>query len=214
MIIVIGGEKGGSGKSCLAQNLAVFLLLKDRDVLLVDADIQGTSTDWTKERNKNNSVPKINSVQASGDIRETLLDLHTRYQDIVIDVGGQDSDSFRSAMGVATHLLLPFRPKRRDLKTLIKMDQLVRAVKTFNKDLYVRSIITQCPTLPSQVKRILEAKEVCQSFNLLPLNAITTNRNIYDDADEKGLTVIESKADPKAVDEINEIGNEFFFFFL
>ena len=210
MIIVIGGEKGGSGKSCLAQNLAVFLLLKGRDVLLVDADIQGTSTDWTKERNKNDSVPKINAVQASGDIRETLLDLQTRYQDIVIDVGGQDSDSFPSAMGVATHLLLPCRPKRRDLKTLIKMDQLVRAVKTFNKDLYVRSIITQCPTLPSQVKRILEAKEVCESFNLSPLNAITTNRNIYDDADENGLTVIESTTDPKAVAEINEIGIEFF----
>ena len=110
MIIVIGGEKGGSGKSCLAQNLAVFLLLKGRDVLLVDADIQGTSTDWTKERNKNDSVPKINAVQASGDIRETLLDLQTRYQDIVIDVGGQDSDSFRSAMHclrIPTSILRP-----------------------------------------------------------------------------------------------------------
>ena len=25
MILLIGGEKGGSGKSCLAQNLAVYL---------------------------------------------------------------------------------------------------------------------------------------------------------------------------------------------
>jgi chromosome partitioning protein len=28
MIILVGGEKGGSGKSCLAQNLAVYLQQK------------------------------------------------------------------------------------------------------------------------------------------------------------------------------------------
>ncbi len=38
MIILVGGEKGGSGKSCLAQNLAVFLQQKNRDILLLDAD--------------------------------------------------------------------------------------------------------------------------------------------------------------------------------
>ncbi|OTG87931.1 AAA family ATPase, partial [Acinetobacter sp. ANC 3832] len=50
MIILIGGEKGGSGKSCLAQNLAVYLQQKNHDILLLDADPQGTTTDWVKER--------------------------------------------------------------------------------------------------------------------------------------------------------------------
>ena len=53
MIILIGGEKGGSGKSCLAQNIAVYLQNKDRDILLLDADPQGTTTDWVKEREQN-----------------------------------------------------------------------------------------------------------------------------------------------------------------
>ena len=53
MIILIGGEKGGSGKSCLAQNLAVYLQQSGRDVLLVGAAPQGTSTDWAKEREEN-----------------------------------------------------------------------------------------------------------------------------------------------------------------
>ena len=48
MIILVGGEKGGAGKSCLAQNLAVYLQTKNRDVLLLDADPQGTTTDWIK----------------------------------------------------------------------------------------------------------------------------------------------------------------------
>ena len=91
MIILVGGEKGGSGKSCLAQNLAVYLQAKKRDILLLDADPQGTTTDWIKERDDNNKVESIPSVQAAGNIRQILLDLSKRYQDIIIDAGGQDS---------------------------------------------------------------------------------------------------------------------------
>ena len=66
MIILIGGEKGGSGKSCLTQNLAVYLQQKERDILLLDADPQGTTTDWVREREENEDLSNIPSVQASG----------------------------------------------------------------------------------------------------------------------------------------------------
>ena len=29
MILLVGGEKGGSGKSCLAQNIAVYLTMQE-----------------------------------------------------------------------------------------------------------------------------------------------------------------------------------------
>ena len=38
MIILVGGEKGGSGKSCLAQNLAVYLQMRGKDCLLYTSD--------------------------------------------------------------------------------------------------------------------------------------------------------------------------------
>ncbi len=81
MIILVGGEKGGSGKSCLAQNLAVYLQYKNRDILLLDADPQGTTTDWVKERDENSVLKNIPSVQAAGNIRQVLDDLSKRYQD-------------------------------------------------------------------------------------------------------------------------------------
>lgn len=209
MIILVGGEKGGSGKSCLAQNLAVFLQAKQRDILLLDADPQGTTTDWIKERDENSSVKSIPSVQAAGNIRQILLDLSNRYQDIIIDAGGQDSEALRSAMTIATHMLLPFRPKRRDLKTLLHVEKLIRLAKAVNPELYTRAVITQCPTLPSQFQRILDAKEACSSFDLIPLNNFTSNRNIYDDADENGLSVFEMSSDEKAKLEIQMIAEEF-----
>ena len=209
MILLIGGEKGGSGKSCIAQNLAVYLQQRGRDILLLDADPQGTTTDWVRERNINDKLKDMPSVHASGNIRQILKDLSSRYQDLIIDAGGQDSEALRSAMTVATHMLLPFRPKRRDLKTLINVEQLIKLARAVNPSLQTAAVITQCPTLPSQVQRILDAKATCSSFGILPLNAITMNRNVYDDADEDGSSVIESSVDKKASSEIEQIAQEF-----
>lgn len=209
MIILVGGEKGGSGKSCLAQNLAVKKKKKKRDILLLDADPQGTTTDWIKERDENSDLRNIPSVQASGNIRQVLDDLSRRYQDIIIDAGGQDSEALRSAMTIATHMLLPFRPKRRDLKTLVHVEQLIKLAKAVNPELVTKAVITQCPTLPSQAQRILDAKDACESFGLIALNQFTTNRNVYDDADENGLSVFEVDSDPKAKAEIERIVIEF-----
>lgn len=211
MILLVGGEKGGSGKSCLAQNLAVYLQSQGRDILLLDADPQGTSTDWVKERDQNPALNNLASVQCSGNIRQVLLDLSKRYQDIVIDAGGQDSEALRSAMTVATHMLLPFRPKRRDLKTLAHMEGLIKLAQAVNPELMAKAVITQCPTLPSQYQRILDAKAACESFGIMALTNFTSNRNVYDDADEDGSSVFESKndTDGKASGEIRAIAQEF-----
>ena len=212
MIFLVGGEKGGAGKSCLAQNLAVHIAQGGGDVLLVDADPQGTSNGWAAERESlREQFPERAVVQyakASGPIRDWLQDKAKRYSHIVIDTGGADSDALRAAMTVADSMLIPFRPKRRDLKTLPAISELVNTALSFNPNLQVRAIITQCPSLPSQVYRILDAKEACQSFDLQTLNAITMARNSYDDADEDGSSVLESKVDPKAAEEIRAIALE------
>jgi len=208
MILLLGGEKGGSGKSCLAQNLAVWLQARGGDVLLLDADPQGTTADWAAERADQDDLKAIPVVQAHGNIRQTLLDLRSRYRQIVVDAGGADSEALRSAMTVATHMLIPFRPKRRDLKTLPKVENLARLATAVNPALIVRAVITQCPALPSQVQRILDAKDACASFGVQPLEAITTARNIYDDADEDGRSVLESGADSRAIEEIEMLAAE------
>lgn len=208
MILLLGGEKGGSGKSCLAQNLAVWLQLKRGDVLLLDADPQGTTADWAAERSVQDDLPPIPVVQAHGNIRQILGDLRGRYGQIIVDAGGADSEALRSAMTVATHMLIPFRPKRRDIKTLPNVEKLVLLAKAVNPELVVRAVITQCPALPSQAQRILDAKESCVSYNVTPLLAITTARNIYDDADENGRSVLESRIDVKAIDEIDAVALE------
>ncbi|MGU5731628.1 hypothetical protein ACV1DR_22575, partial [Aeromonas jandaei] len=99
--------------------------------------------------------------------------------------------------------------KRRDLKTLPHMEDLITTCKMVNPALNAAVVLTQCPSLPNQVKRILEAKEVCSSFGVDVLNAITYGRNVYDDSEEKGLSVMEIEPDGKSAEEIRAIAKEF-----
>ena len=209
MILVVGGEKGGSGKSCLAQNLAVyFAKFKEARVLMVDCDPQRTTSDWIQARNNNPELPPINCVQLYGRIRNDLLSLEKHYDYIVVDCGGQDNLALRAAMSVAEHVLIPLRPKRRDLKTVPHMEDILSTCKMVNPKMKASFIITQCPSLPNQANRILEAKEVCATYFINVLNAITYSRNIYDDSEENGKSVLEMEPDGKAAEELIAIAEE------
>ncbi|MCT7943160.1 AAA family ATPase [Shewanella holmiensis] len=209
MIILVGGEKGGSGKSCLAQNIAVFLTKEtEASVIMVDCDPQRTTSDWIQARNNNPDLPAINCVQLYGKIRNDLLSLEQHYDYVIVDCGGQDNLALRATMSVASHVLMPLRPKRRDLKTVSHMDDIVATCMMINPKMRASFVITQCPNLPNQVGRILEAKDVCRTYDINVLDAVNYSRNIYDDSEESGLSVIEIEPNGKAAEEMRAIACE------
>lgn len=209
MMILVGGEKGGSGKSCLAQNLAVYFARdKDAIVLMVDCDPQRTTSDWIQARNTDPSLPAINCIQLYGKIRNDLLSLNQHYDYVIVDCGGQDNLALRAAMSVADHVIIPLRPKRRDLKTVPHMEDMLSTCKMVNPKMLASFVITQCPSLPNQAGRILEAKEVCSSYGINVLNAVTFSRNVYDDSEEKGSSVLEIDPEGKAAAEMISIAEE------
>lgn len=209
MIITVGNIKGGVSKSSISQSLAVGLMNRGLSVYLVDADPQETTAGWIEARRENDKLPVIRFGKHTGKIRDELLSLEDNFDAVIVDVGGHDSDSLRWSLSASTHVLIPFRPKRRDLQVLGKLEDLLSLIRPINPDCKFAAIITQAPPLPNQMPRIDNARDVINSFDIATLKTIIYNRNVYDDADEAGSTIYEVGTDKKAIEEFDSMIEEF-----
>lgn len=137
MIVLVGGIKGGSGKSTIATNLTVIRALSGRDVLLIDADDQETAYDFTVRRNEqtdgNAGYTCIKLTGAA--VRTEGARLAKKYDDIIIDSGGRDTTSQRAAIAIANVMLIPFLPRSFDLWTIEKVAGLVEEMSQANDKL-------------------------------------------------------------------------------
>lgn len=202
MIIVVGGIKGGSGKTTVATNLAVTRSADGHDVLLVDADDQETSTDFTIIRNERRPEGAgYTSIKLTGAaVRTETLRLANKYEDIVIDTGGRDTTSQRAALTVADFLLVPFVPRSFDVWTLEKVSSLVGEMQAANSDLKAYTFINRADPRGQDND---EAAELLRETDMLsfietPLGA----RKAFSNAAAAGLAVTEIKPqDPKATEE-------------
>ncbi len=207
MIILIGGEKGGTGKTTLTTNLAASFALAGKDILVVDTDKQGSASAWSASREENAYQPRIPCVQKFGKgLPEQVKDLSKRYEHIIVDAGGRDSIELRAAMIVADVLLIPIQASQFDVWTLGNMDELVKQAKAFNSNLSASIIINRASTNPS-VNETTEAKAIIADFDEIKLSPIIIRDRIaFRKAAKSGLAVAELEdKDHKAINEINTL---------
>lgn len=212
MIILIGGEKGGTGKTTVATNLAAIRAGKKHDVLLVDTDKQGSASAWSDIRDiKNNNVRVPNIQKFGSNLTQDVKDLQKRYEDIIIDAGGRDSVELRAAMTIADKMFVPVQASQFDIWTLSIINDLVVQANGFNPNLLPRVLINRATTNPS-VQEVEEAKEVFGEFDHLALSPnILKERISYRKAAKNGLAVTELvKSDTKSINEIMSLYNEVF----
>lgn len=209
MILLIGSQKGGCGKSTLAVNICAYLVKEGRDVILVDADRQCTAANWAMDRGSNDQLPSVHCVQKYESIRETLLDLNNRYELVIVDAAGRDSRELRTGMTAAHKLLVPFRPSQPDLDTLAHLQEVIIQAKDLNPNLETLGVITMAPTNPV-VNEASEAQAYLEDYPEIRLtDTIIRDRKVYRDAMSEGMGVVEMN-NPKAIDEIQSLMTEVF----
>jgi chromosome partitioning protein len=108
-------QKGGTGKSTLAVNLAVAAEATGEKVCLIDLDPQGTAASWYETRSA--ETPAVLDHNQAGSLSDTLSRLETAgFTLAVIDTPGVDSHATRGAMRTADLCLIPVRPSEADVK--------------------------------------------------------------------------------------------------
>ncbi len=111
MITVIGSLKGGSGKSTVTFNLAVWLEMAEAEVLVVDADPQATLSDVAEVRMEEGYEPFLNLKDSSALSRKKLQG----YDEVLIDVGTSDIEAMKRALALADRVIIPVPPSQADI---------------------------------------------------------------------------------------------------
>lgn len=137
MIYLVGGSKGGVGKSTMACNMAAFIaLVKRRRVCLVDTDVQKHATSWAILRKDiTPALPTVWFAEAYGSVAPTIRNYAEQYDDVVVDAGGRDSKELRAALRVADIVIMPFVPSQFDLYSVDDMSNLIEVAREYNPPL-------------------------------------------------------------------------------
>lgn len=205
MILVIGGIKGGSGKTTLSTNLAVLRSQNGKRVLLIDTDEQRSASDWADQRSALNFDTPWTTIQLYGNsVHKEITKLANHYDDIIIDAGGRESFAQRSSLTVADKFLVPFRPKSLDVWTLGKVNNIISEVISINHKIKCYAVINQADAIGSDNKDAHEALSECNDLKCLPI--FIGYRKAFSSAAAQGLAVCELKTiDKKAKQEMNSL---------
>ncbi|HFB67129.1 MAG TPA: hypothetical protein ENJ60_16460 [Aeromonadales bacterium] len=206
MIVVVGGQKGGVGKTTIAVNIA-HEVSQDSKTLLVDADPQGSSANWHFWRKEQN-LDACRLYQMKGDLYDPLLDQAELYQVIVVDSGGVDSIELRSALLACDIFVCPVRPGQFDIETLGKMNDVVEKARAQgNRELVARVVLTHTPTNPVMADE-KEARAILNELSAFsPVKTSLKYRSAYWRTASAGLAVSEGD-DGRATGEMQNLIKE------
>ena len=155
-VLVIGNEKGGSGKSTTALHIAVALMNDGARVATIDLDArQGTLTRYIENRAayarrtaSDLPMPSPTAVPASGDAADekarfeaALEPAVTRTDYVVIDTPGSDTHLSRLAHTWADTLLTPLNDSFIDLDLLARVDP--ETLKIVRPSVYAEAVWKQ-----------------------------------------------------------------------
>ena len=205
MIVTVGNTKGGVGKTTVAINLVILRAQAGRDVLLVDGDDQGSASLFSQLRADQLGKCGYTAVNLLGAaVRTQVRELAPKYDDVVIDVGGRDTGSFRAALTVSETLLVPVQPRTFDVWALDQVVALVKEAREINPRLRAMAFLNGADAQGRDNADALEA--MAEIVGVEVLSAALVRRKAFPNAASVGKGVVEAHfRDAKAVEELSAI---------
>ena len=197
MITVVGNLKGGTGKSTVVFNLALWLANSEQPVVLCDLDPQNTLRDAVDVRVEEGYEPTI-SVFGTIPKRSS--------GNVLIDIGLSDMDAARNALSRADRVLIPVTPSQADVwatqQFLGIIEESTRANETKPE---VLAFINRADTHPAATENE-ETREVLHHIpGMGVLEQHLSQRLAFRRSFSEGLGVFEMEPRGKAALELNAL---------
>jgi chromosome partitioning protein len=206
MITVIANLKGGTGKSTVNFNLAVWLAVKQRLVRLFDLDPQRTLTDVLEIRREEGYSPDL-------DLRHEYMHLNSNVGSdvqVLVDVGTADMVAMNYALKVADRVVIPIPPSQADVWSTQRFLGMIGKARGRGSMPRILAFINRADTH----LLVRETEETEKALKMLPgielLRARLYQRTDYRRSFSEGLSVFELRPSGKAAVEINHLAQKLF----
>lgn len=194
--IAVVGQKGGTGKTTIAENLAVAATRARHVVALIDLDPQTTATNWGDRRQA--EEPAVVSCQVAR-LRFVLDEARNKGVDmIILDTPGKNAEASLAAAKAADLVLIPIQPAINDIETLPALRDLLRVAG----DKPALVIISNAPI---QGSRHIHAQEAARDLGFMVCPVVLFRRAAVYDAPLSGHGVQEHEPGGKAAEEILQL---------
>lgn len=114
MITVVGNLKGGTGKSTVAFNLAVWLAHDKSGVKAFDLDPQCTLLDVNEVRIEDGYEPSFEVSTDLGELEAIAKDKKSK-QPVIVDMSATNMFAMEKAISLADRVLIPIQPSQADV---------------------------------------------------------------------------------------------------
>ena len=182
-VIAVLNQKGGTGKTTLALNLAAGLARR-ASTAVADADPQRSISQWIA-MSEDNALPPV--TQISIDPAATLAHLKRGYRYVVVDCPPTVSGPIIEAvMGAADVVLIPVLPSPLDLWASVEMAALVGEARKKYPALQAYLILNQVETR-NALSRVMQ--QAVAEFDVPLMQANVQRRAAYRSAAVEGVSV-------------------------
>ena len=199
-IYVVGGEKGGTGKSnCVANVAAVLAHEGVTDILIVNTDAQRTIEKWWTDRRSlwKDQLPKLECLTVRGErIDDALLDYAERYRIVLVDAQGSDNIELRMSLTVARRAVFPMSADRADTFCIPELNRMVRVASRANRQLEASVLLYKIKSerrdwARQEMRAQLDA--LGEDLRMGLCKTVVGSRAAFSDAFYEGLGAIEMK---------------------
>jgi chromosome partitioning protein len=204
-IIAVVNQKGGTGKTTVATNLATLFASQGAEVLLVDADPQGSALDWQHDRPAH--LPPVSVVGLPApNLHREIPRLQTKYGVVLIDGGGRITATARATVAVADFLLVPTLASKPDaLSTQRFFTEVVEEVATMRGRISGAILLSM---LKTGTTFNTSGQALMKELGYPVLDTALYHRITYQEAIAQGMSVVEYDPRSKAAEEVQTLFRE------